>query len=349
MLKPCPAEDEPISVIENSQVFVLRKNFDSTSEEEWNSIARQCCASYKSSFRYLRMTHLLKRHRQRMILFEIFLIAKNTKIKIGQSAIAVSNNERIFEDKLLLLPAYAGYWIPAMRALLAELGPGIYRYGWLLNIERSHSDELAKIPSVTIHGVRQISVHYVDFSLWKDWEHYFRCISNNSKRNAMRAEKELPNLRIEIFYGAKIITKLLHLVKARRIMYKSKFISFNEVSALISYLGRTLLNGKNSYAAFACNDSENFASVSGINFGENNYYLDGGRAEASHGAAWYLMIAMLRNTYNISPTGKFVMGYVDYAIHDDAVGGGLLRSRHSCRVAEQATSIVSFSFDPVKN
>jgi hypothetical protein len=51
---------------------------------------------------------------------------------------------------------------------------------------------------------------------------------------------------------------------------------------------------------------------------------------------------MLEEAYRRNPAGKFVMGYVDHSIHDDAVGAGLLRSRRACRAAEFPTSVVTF-------
>jgi hypothetical protein len=40
------------------------------------------------------------------------------------------------------------------------------------------------------------------------------------------------------------------------------------------------------------------------------------------------------------------MGYVDYATHDEAAGGGLLRSRKAVRASDYNTSVVTFSFQP---
>jgi hypothetical protein len=56
------------------------------------------------------------------------------------------------------------------------------------------------------------------------------------------------------------------------------------------------------------------------------------------------LIALLRRAYERSPQGKFVMGYVDYATHDDEKSGGLLRSRNACRITDFPTSVLNFDF-----
>ena len=38
------------------------------------------------------------------------------------------------------------------------------------------------------------------------------------------------------------------------------------------------------------------------------------------------------------------MGDVDYATHDENIGGGLLRFRQSCRVSAYPTSAVRFAY-----
>jgi hypothetical protein len=53
---------------------------------------------------------------------------------------------------------------------------------------------------------------------------------------------------------------------------------------------------------------------------------------------------MIKRSYERSPFGKFVMGNVDYALHEEKLGGGLLGSRTACRATGQPTRIISFRY-----
>ena len=53
---------------------------------------------------------------------------------------------------------------------------------------------------------------------------------------------------------------------------------------------------------------------------------------------------MIERAFHRAPHGKFVMGYVDFAIHSDDEGGGLLRSRQACQASDFPTSVVQFRY-----
>jgi hypothetical protein len=98
------------------------------------------------------------------------------------------------------------------------------------------------------------------------------------------------------------------------------------------------------YAFTAVAPGKALAAFSGFRFGSCTYYFDGGSAGGHSGASWFLMMNMLREAYERALDGKFVMGYFDYATYAEEVGGGLVRSRRSCRVTDYPTSIGDFTW-----
>jgi hypothetical protein len=98
--------------------------------------------------------------------------------------------------------------------------------------------------------------------------------------------------------------------------------------------------------AIAYDGATALAGFSGMEFGPNTYYIDGGSLACNKGAAWLIQMVMLKRAWERSSgRGKFIMGYVDYATHDDAIGGGLIRSRKAVKADDYPTSIVTFTFD----
>ena len=99
-------------------------------------------------------------------------------------------------------------------------------------------------------------------------------------------------------------------------------------------------------AAIASEGKQPLAGFIGYEFGPHTYYLAGGSRGSNNGAAWYLQKLMLQRAWERSGgCAKFVLGYVDYAIHDEAVGGGLLRSRRSVNASDYETSVVTFRYE----
>ncbi len=84
------------------------------------------------------------------------------------------------------------------------------------------------------------------------------------------------------------------------------------------------------------------ATFSGIEFGQNTYYLTGGSEVNNGGAPWYLLLLLIRRTYDRTHgTGKFLMGTVQKS---GPGWDGLARSRKQCRVTDFPTSIVTFTY-----
>jgi hypothetical protein len=99
------------------------------------------------------------------------------------------------------------------------------------------------------------------------------------------------------------------------------------------------------FTAVVSGQNRVLGAIFGVEFGPHVYYDSGGSRPDNGGAAWHLTLAMLRRTYERNPrTAKFIMGYVDYATHDENIGGGLLRFRQSCRVSAYPTGVVRFAY-----
>jgi hypothetical protein len=326
-----------------STFAVLRRSFGSVNKTDWNVFAALCDGGYRSSFRFLHATHVLRWPRTRIHLYEIHTKKGGQTIKIAQAAIRKTGNTFFFEDKLQILPGHEVDWCAIMTVLIGKIGPGDYCYGSLLNLEPSRHSDIATLPGVVINNCREIVVQYVDFAKWDSWEAYHSAISTNSKRNAKRAQTENAGIGFREARGLATLKGMGYLLKSREEMYSSKVIQFEKVRAALSYLGRIIGSGDQAFSAFITANSGYLASMSGVVFDNKTYYLDGGRRMAPRGASWFLMIEMLRTCYQRCAKGKFIMGYVDYALHDDNIGGGLLRSRQSCRTTDQPTSVVTFS------
>lgn len=323
-------------------IVAYQKSFKSIKGNIWDSFAAQCDAGYRSSFRFLRATHILRWPTTRILLFELFYKSDDGEIKIGQAAVKSRRGDHAFEDQLQILPDHADKWGDAMVAIINVVGAGAYHYGHPLSLEQSRYDDICKLPCVSDVNPREITVQYIDFAKSSSWDEYYKSISTNSKRNANRAEKEIPNLNIKQLRGVGTLREIFYLVNLRDEIYMQKDIKFEKVRAALSYFSRVIGFGKKSFAASLTSNKKYLASISGVMFNDKIYYLDGGRDTTARGAAWYLTIEMLRICYARAPQGKFIMGYVDYAIHDEAVGGGLLRSRQSCRTTDLVTSTLQF-------
>jgi hypothetical protein len=96
--------------------------------------------------------------------------------------------------------------------------------------------------------------------------------------------------------------------------------------------------------AVASERGEARAALSGIEFGDNTFYLTGGSTRQNDGAAWHLILTVLRDTFErTSEQGKFVMGQ----ILDKSSPGweSLARSRAQCRASEFETSVMTFRYN----
>jgi hypothetical protein len=259
--------------------------------------------------------------------------------------VAIGANKYMFLDGLLLQPRYDALWVHAMGALLEKLGPGTYCYGSELSLEAAREEDLKSVRGVAVEIVRPLVVHSVDFGRWPTWSDYWSAISNNSRRNAKRAEQTIPGLKLVVREGLISALDIPKLIRLRASMYERKGLEFQALRAGASYLGSIAGCPEHVVTAAVYKGRHAIAAFSGIEFGTHTYYRDGGSLAEHRGAAWYLQLAMLRRAYDRhGAAGKFIMGYVDFASHDEAVGGGLLRSRRALRVTDYPTSCVTFSY-----
>jgi hypothetical protein len=341
--KLCQASARPVVP---PSITVSETAHKAIAPQTWDDFAEQCATSFQCTHSYLRVWALKNRLRHDLRLFELYVQESVAPQKIGQCAIGVGGAASVFVGELQLLSGYSRFWTGAMTALLDHLGPGHYRYGSTHSLDRSREEDLKQIAAVTIESVRPLVVEAVDFSRWPTWDDYWQAISSNSRRNARRAEALIPDLSIAIRQGVKAALDIPALLSLRVAMYRRKGLAFEPWRAGLSDIGMILGCPQYVLTAVVSGRNRALAAISAVEFGPHVYYANGGSRPDNGGAAWYLTLSMLRRTYERNPrTAKFIMGYVDYATHDEQVGGGLLRFRRSCRVSEYPTSVVGFAYD----
>lgn len=308
--------------------------------EDWDAFAQRCDASYQLTYDWLRGWSRKSLFCKRLELFEFYQDGK----KIGQCAVGHGANERIFLDRLALMPGSEALWSNCMEAVLQYLGPGRYRYGWHLTLDQSREDDLRKLPGVSIESVRPLTVHAVDFSRWQSWDEYWASTSSNTRRNAKKGESA--NLSIDVRTGIGCLSHVGAIARLRSVMYERKGIEFHQLRALAGYVAGHIFAPQYRLSAIAAEKTEPLAGFIGYEFGTHTYYLAGGSRASANGSGWYLQKSMLQRAWERTQgRAKFVMGYVDYATHDEAIGGGLLRSRRSVNVTDYETSIVTFFYE----
>jgi hypothetical protein len=275
--------------------------------------------------------------------FEVYLDRGDRRTQIGHYTIVSRRGVKTFYDGLNLYPEYRDWWVDAMTAALAHAGPGGYEYGWQWNPEPSRDAQLRAIAGVNISSTRPILIQGVDFSKWACWESYYRDVSENVRRNARKAEKLHGDLAPAVVTGLAALRKLPVFVGMRRAMYRRKNLPFNPVRTFVGYALSILACPSQAVIALAVGGGRVLAVQSLVEFADSHYYLDGAASNDPDGGAWYLQMAMLRRAYERTPKGKFLMGYVDFAL-DDGVAEGLLRSRRSLRVSDWPTSLIRFEW-----
>ena len=306
---------------------------------EWDAFAQSCGASFRSAHNWLRGWSVKAWPHQKLQLIEFYV----SGCKIGQCAIGVGRDERTFLDGLAIRPDYHSLWASCMEAVLCRLGPGKYRYGWNLNLEPSREEDLRSIPGVAVESVHPVTVHAVDFRRWRDWDEYWKSTSNNTRRNAKRGEQS--GLRIVIRTGLGGLLQAGAIARLRSVMYERKGLKFQRLTALASYVGGHVIAPQYRLTVIAMDGRSPQAGFVGYEFGAHTYYVAGGSQSANNGVAWYLQKLMLHRAWvRTQGQAKFIMGHVDYSTHDEAVGGGLLRSRRSVNVSEYETSTVVFRY-----
>lgn len=309
---------------------------------EWDAFAVQHGGSIRSTIAHLRAWAVKHALRSRVRLFEVYEGDPAERRRVAQCAVAVTAGVHVFLDRMLIGEAGPHDWTEAMTAVLDAADVTRCQYGGELSMESPRESDLAAIPGVAVTAVRPLEVHAIDFGAWSDWDQYWQAISLNVRRNVKKAHAELDGLRLEVRSGFRCLGQVPAIIRLRAAMYARKGLSFRRTSATVSAAGGILLCSEYALTAVVWSASGPLAAFNGHSFAGNTYYAEGGSDAGIAGAAWFLMTEMVQRAYRANPAGYFVMGYLDPALHDESVGGGLLRSRRSMRAAQYPTSVVTF-------
>jgi len=311
----------------------------------WDADAIRCGASMRSAYAHLRhmgLKHLLRGASRTC---RIVRVAGGCKQPIGHYTLARHSGVCSFYDGINLFPEYRDLWTKAMHAALSHTGGGIFEYGWRWSPEPSRSKELSTIRGVEFLSTRDILIQGVDFSNWPDWDSYYRDISENIRRNAKKASKLHPDIKVVILRGRKSLRHMVDLVRMRRTMYQRKGVPFNPIRVMAGYLLNLVACPEQMMIATATAEDRILAIQNIVEFGDTHYYLDGAAADHSDGGAWNLQLSMLERAYRRSPSSRFLLGYTDLPVADQAAEG-LLRSRRSLRASDWPTSLIRFRWTP---
>ena len=324
---------------------VVRKP-DKLDTVAWDSFAAQAGAGVRGTARFLSIWRLRKALSYRLLIVDIWTDEGGARRKIGQCALARARRGgvNLFIDALHLAPGEQERWAEAMQAVLKAVGPGDYEYGWTLSLDARRDQAAGGLGGVALTWVKPLTVQAVDFSRWDTWDAYFRSISENSRRSYKAAARDLPDLRIDVRHGLDALRDVIDAGRLHDAMAERKGLKRGR--SAVRYAFGLITGGPDYATAVARVGKRALSAYYGAEFGDLTYYLEGGSAKDNGGASWALLIGMLQRAWDKGPRGKFVMGYVDYSLHSDEAGGGLLRSRNACRVTNFETSIFRFRYDP---
>ncbi|CAM6055282.1 unnamed protein product [Sphagnum tenellum] len=194
-----------------------------------------------------------------------------------------------------------------MRSVLTLMGEGTYCYGSWWSTEPSRENDFHEIDEITILRTKSYNLHAVDFSAWNDWQQYYRAVSTNAKRNAAKAAKSDPAIRIT--HNGLTFHDALEMIRMRRKMFKRKgLLSSGLFSSALQFLFRMVLMSDHVFVTRIYYHEKLSAFMSGVRFGEHIYYIDGASLEDNGGSAWYLMLKNIKMFYDAHRGGKFIMG-----------------------------------------
>jgi hypothetical protein len=309
----------------------------------WDAFAASAGGSIRSTHAHM-MGRLAKGFgRLRLRVLELHSVEYGVDRKIGQCVVGMrAGRSALFLDRIQLLHAYEGLWGQAMRAVLDHVGAGDYEYGWELNLEPSRENDLAQLAGVVVERSTQLVVQAVDFSRWPSWNDFFAALRKGARQSAQFAKRDLPGLAIQVRTGRSSIGMAPALLQLRSALARRKGLRHHLARLALCYLGWILFSPDLTLMATAKHGRRVLAAHLGADFADNSYYLDGASVERSLGASWALLLTMMQRAYDRNPKGRFVMGYINYAIHDPCRGDGLLQSRAACRVSDYPTAIVHF-------
>ena len=317
----------------------------SIGHESWDAFAGRCGASFQGSFEHLRARAVKSLGRARAVVMEFRLRGPGEK-KVAQCMVSCRRGSFEIEDGIQLLPEHADMWTEVMQALLDHFGGGYYSYGGLWSAEPCRDQELKGLPGVTIGHVRPFAIQAVEFSKWPSWDRYWAKVSDSVRYESKYAPERVPGLRLDRYSGRRTLKAIRSIVDLQKASYARKSIGYSRLKQGLRYAFYMAQGWRTLDVVLAVADEGVLAAYYGARIGDNTYYIYGGQKAGSSGANWYLLKEMTREAFERCPTGRFVMGNVDYAIHEEATGGGLLRARKALRVSDFDTSIVKFFYGP---
>jgi hypothetical protein len=324
------------SFVLKSEMIII-KPFHGTAKE-WDDFAKLCGGSFRSGYYGVRAWQLDYHIIHSLRRLCCYINRGSKLIKIAQTAIGSGVRHRIFSEGLLLLPEFQSMWNDVMFSVLNNLGPGKYQYGSPWSLEPCREIALSLMPGITIISAEPVTVSGVDFARWNSWEAYYKDISTNAKRNAKKAEKTYDKLLIKTDSGLAALKHLYNQILLRRQLSIRKKIDSNVVRLAVRFFTRCLVMGHNAFTSIVYVDNIPMAAFSGITFGESTYFIEAGSVENNNGLFWFLLLHMLRDAYQRSPSGKFISNY--RRARDAEVPGLAFSHRQYCNTTYLTSEVI---------
>ena len=308
--------------------------------ETWNRSAFARGASVRSDHTYLSRMWFKHIGRGSVRTYGIFLEAGEL---VGHFTILRQNGTCWFVDGLKLDSEHQHRWEEAMVSALALLGPGDYRYGWYLSIEEPRAEMLSALTGVKVHWIEDAVVQGVDFSNWENWPSYYRSISENSRRNAAKMDKQFQKIEMGKAFGISALRIIPAFVRFRASNYARKQLAGHWLTMLIRYFINAVFMPKMFCLEYFAADGRIAAVQLNQEFCELTYYQEGAYNPDISGAAWRLQIEVVKAAFERYPKGKYIMGYTAWPFDAENVEG-LMRSRRAMRVREWKNQVVYFKY-----
>ena len=268
--------------------------------------------------------------------------------RIGHFIVTRRKGTRYFYDGVCLREQDQRYWADVVAMVLEAYGPGRFEYGWEWSLEPCREDELRRVSGVSITGVRNITVHAIDFAAWRSWEGYKASVSENVRRNARKALVQCPQIRLAYRRGLLSLLDIPKLTLLRRAMYLRKGLPFRPLRIGLGYLAGALLYSGDDLLVSAKVGRKTIAINRFTRFGHLTYFRDGASINsAGRRLVWYLMLTILGRFYGQAPHGKVLMGYVEVKPNAEPADG-LFRARRSLRASDFPTSVLAFTWDEAR-
>jgi hypothetical protein len=316
---------------------------DAEAWDQYASLAGGTMRSAHAHLRSLRTKYLLRR---KVTTYGVFLGGPAAHTHIGHFTIIARGLRRSFYDGLKLQPEHQNLWVEAMQTALRALGPGTYEYGCAWALEPCRQDPLETIDGVVVSAVEPAVVQGIDYAQWASWDDYFLALNKNKRREAKNAKRRFAAMKQAVSRGHSAIWKIIPLARLRGHAHERKQIRFSPIWAGLRYLLDFALCPSQAIVAYVEGDKHVRAIARTIEFGPISYYVDAGAAADNRGAAWRLVLSLIRDARERNPQGKFLLGYYYLSTATNPAGLGLLRARAALRVSEWRTSLIRFDYKP---